>query len=306
MRPEMIKVIAVVGPTSSGKTAFAIKLAKALGGEVISADSRQVYRGADLMSGKATKKEMRGIPHHLLSIADPRRQYSVDRFVRDAHKAIANITARGKIPIVCGGTGFYIDALLQGLSLPEVPPNIALRKKLSKKTPVQLFSILKKLDPARAKTIDRQNPARLIRAIEIAKALGKVPNRETNAIYRTFWIGLDLPDEELKRKIRKRIEVRMKAGMFAEAKRFRKVGVSLARMKALGLEFRHLADLIENKSTREEFTESLERDIWRYARRQRTWFRRNKEIVWVSPTAISQTLKLATSFIRNSNPYAIS
>lgn len=298
MQTEKIRVIAVVGPTSSGKTAFAVALAKALGGEVISADSRQVYRGADLMSGKATKKEMGGIPHHLLSIADPRRQYSVDRFVRDAQKAIADVVKRGNVPIVCGGTGFYVDALLQGLSLPEVPPNQKLRKTLSKKSPSQLFALLKKIDPARAKTIDRNNPARLIRAIEIAKALGKVPKRTNSTIYRTIWFGLDLPDAELKDKIRKRIDARMKAGMLSEAKRFRKMGVSAKRMHALGLEFRHLANLIEGKVTRKEFEETLARDTWRYAKRQRTWFQRNKDIRWIKPTDWRKASALSRAFLK--------
>lgn len=298
MKDIKTKVIAIVGPTASGKTAFAVRLAKKLRGEVISADSRQVYRGATLMSGAATRKEMHGIPHHLLAITNPRKQYSADMFVRDARKAITEITSRGKIPIVCGGTGFYIDALLQGLSLPEVKPNPALRKKLAKKSAPQLFSILQKLDSKRARSIDRRNPVRLIRAIEIAHALGQVPQLTRNPSYNVLWIGLDLTEEILKLKIQRRIASRMRAGMLREAARFRKGGVSFKRMHALGLEFRHLARLLQGKVSQETFTRDLLRDVRAYAKRQRTWFKRNKEIVWMRPSDIARAVSLSKKHLQ--------
>jgi len=174
---ERQKVLIIVGPTASGKSALAIEIAKKLSGEVISADSRQVYRGLDIGTGKVTKREMRGIPHHLLDVASPKRVLSAGDFVARASRAIADITARGKLPIVAGGTGFYIDALMRRVALGKAPPNPALRKKLAEKSATQLFALLKKRDPTRAASMDtpseRNNKLRLIRALEIAQRQSK-------------------------------------------------------------------------------------------------------------------------------------
>ncbi len=299
MKEKKQKVIAIVGPTSSGKSALGVYLAKKLGGEVISADSRQVYRGVDLISGKVTQREMGGVPHHMLSIADPKKPYSVQMYATHAAKIIEGIRQRGKVPIILGGTGFYIDALLRGISLPSVLPNASLRRRLSKKSASQLFILLKKLDPHRAKTIDCNNPVRLVRAIEIAKALGKVPKikKQNYTIYRTLFIGLDLPDKILKKKIRARIKERLTKGMVQEAKLLRKDGVSLKRMRSLGLELRHLADLLEGKISRKDFIDNLAIDIWHYAKRQRTWFRRHKDVVWLAPRDKKKVLHRARTFL---------
>ncbi|HDO23680.1 MAG TPA: tRNA (adenosine(37)-N6)-dimethylallyltransferase MiaA, partial [bacterium] len=169
------KVIVILGPTASGKSEMAVKLAKKFNGEIISADSRQVYRGMDIGTGKITQKEMRGIPHHLLDVASPKKVFTVIDFKKRAEKAIKDIIKRGKISIICGGTGFYIQAITGGISIPEVKPNWKLRKQLEKKNAEQLFKMLKKLDPKRSKTIDAKNPRRLIRAIELAQSLGHFP-----------------------------------------------------------------------------------------------------------------------------------
>ena len=170
------KILVIVGPTAGGKSALAVRLAKKLNGEIISADSRQVYKGLNIGTGKITKKEMRGVPHHLLDIINPKKRFSAADFVRLGRKVIADIWARGRTPIICGGTGFYIDALLGKVPFPNVPPNTALRKRLAGKTAPELFTILKKWNSAWAKKIEnnyseRHNPRRLIRAIEIAKSL---------------------------------------------------------------------------------------------------------------------------------------
>ncbi len=279
----MQKAYVIVGPTASGKSAFAIQLAKKVNGEIISADSRQVYRGMDIGTGKVTKKEMVGIPHHLLSVADPKRQYSVERYQRDARKALSDILARGKTPIICGGTGFYIDALVDGTILPSVPPNSTLRKKLEAMSTEKLFALLKKRDPSRAQTIDAKNPRRLIRALEIAEALGKVPTQKSAPLPTIHfeWIGIDLPDEELKKKIHQRLLSRMRSGMLAEVKKLRRRDLSWRRMEDLGLEYRWLARYLRHTISREEMLTKLEMDIWHYAKRQRTWFKRNKKIKWV-------------------------
>ena len=162
------KIIVVVGPTASGKSDMGVSLARTFGGEIISADSRQVYRGLDIGSGKITKKEMCGVPHFCLDLASPKKIFTAKDYERCARSAIGNIRQKNKIPIFVGGTGLYIDVALGRMRLADIPPNPRLRKRLAKKTAAQLFTLLKKLDPKRARAIDAKNPVRLIRAIEIA------------------------------------------------------------------------------------------------------------------------------------------
>lgn len=275
-------IIAVVGPTAAGKSAFAVELAKRLGGEVVSADSRQVYRGLDIGSGKIAKREMKGVPHHLLDAADPKRTFTVVDFTKRAEKAIADIARRGKVPIIVGGTGFYVDALLSGAAMPDVPENKTLRKELGRKTPEELFAELCALDPRRAKKIDRHNKVRLIRAIEIARAIGAVPAmRKKKPPYRVLWLGLSMPRDMLRDAIRARLAARLKQGMIAEAKRLHTKGVSLKRLKALGLEYRYAAMHLSGELSRKDMEAVLAVKIYQYAMRQLTWFRRNTEIIWI-------------------------
>lgn len=163
------KLIVIVGPNASGKSDLAVAIARAVGGQVVSADSRQVYKGMDIGSGKITKKEMKGVKHHLLDVARPRSTFTVTRYRNLALKAIKKIQRENQIPILCGGTGFYIQAVVDGIVIPEVKPDRALREKLEKMSAEKLYSILEKIDPRRAQTIEKQNPRRLIRAIEIVK-----------------------------------------------------------------------------------------------------------------------------------------
>ena len=208
------KIICVVGATSTGKSDLAVRIAKKYNGEVISADSRQVYKGLNLGTGKVTKKEMAGIPHHLLNVAAPKTTYTAANYEKDATEALQRILNKSRIPIICGGTGLYIDALLGKLTLPEVPPNKKLRASLSKLPAEKLFKKLQKLDPRRAKEIDQYNPVRLIRAIEIATSLGSVPKlNKYKPRYETLTIGLTLPKEELQKRIHTRLLARMKQGM---------------------------------------------------------------------------------------------
>ncbi|MDP2629917.1 MAG: tRNA (adenosine(37)-N6)-dimethylallyltransferase MiaA, partial [Candidatus Uhrbacteria bacterium] len=239
------KIIVLVGPTASGKSDLAVRLAKKYGGEVISADSRQVYRGLDIGTGKITKKEMRGIRHHLLDVASAKRVFTVENFQKLGAHEITDIGKRGKLPMICGGTGFYISALVDGLVLPEVSPNFSLRKKLAKKSTEQLFALLKKLDPRRARTIDHRNPRRLIRAIEIATALGKVPRVSRRQAYDPLFIGISVSKEELRGRIHKRLLARMGQGMVTEAKQLHQKGVSWKRMEEFGLEYRYLARYLQ-------------------------------------------------------------
>jgi len=277
------KIYVIVGPTASGKTAYSIKLAKKINGEIISADSRQVYRGLDIGTGKVTKKEMAGIPHHLLDVANPRKVFTVADFQKLANQKIREILKRGKTPIIVGGTGFYIQAIVDDLILPAVPPNKKLRANLEVKPPSELLALLKKLDPRRAQEIDSQNPRRLIRAIEIARALGKIPplRGETSQCFNFEIIGIKIEQEELNKKIHDRLLVRLKHGMIAEVKKLHAQGLSWKRMEELGLEYRYLARFLQDKITKPEMVAQLEKAIINYSKRQMTWFKRDQRIKWL-------------------------
>lgn len=282
------KIITIVGPTASGKTGFSIWLAKelekvGLHAEIISADSRQIYIGLDIGTGKVTKEEMNSIPHHMIDVCDPKEIYSVADFVAGATNTIKEIIDRGNIPIIVGGTGFYIDTLVRGISLPNVPKNEELRKELETKSKEELFEMLLKLDDNRAQDIDKDNKVRLIRAIEVSKTLGNVPEIKTNTKYNSLFVGINPGDEILQKNIHTRLLQRLDGGMVAEAENLHKEGLSYERMRELGLEYSFLADYLEKKKTYEEFVSLLNTAIWQYARRQKTWFKRNQEIHWINP-----------------------
>lgn len=292
----MEKVIVILGPTASGKTALSIALARALDGEVISADSRQVYRGLDVGTGKVTKKEMKNVPHHLLDVANPKKVYSASHFVRDGRKAISDIVSRGKTPIIAGGTGFYIDTLIGTIPLTEVPPNPKLRKELSAYILKQLQKRFKKLDPKRFKIIDTKNPVRLIRAIEIATALGKVPTMPSKKLYDVLYIGLAVPSETLKKNIHTRLLKRIPR-ILREVKKLHKEGLSWKRLEDLGLEYRYTARYLQNKISKQELLSDLEKEIVNYAKRQMTWFKRNKDTKWIAPTATQKAVSVSKRFL---------
>src|SRR3989339_761204 len=225
------KIIIILGQTATGKSNLAVKIAKKINGEIISADSRQVYVGLDIGTGKITQKERKGIPHHLIDIVKPKNKFTVAEYKKLAEEKIKEIISRDKTPIICGGTGFYIDAITKGVIFPKVPPNSKLRKILEKKSTEQLLKILKKLDPTRAKNIDFKNKVRLIRAIEIAKALGKIPKKtEARLPFKFIKIGLYLPPDKLKKKIEKRLLIRKKMGMLGETRKLHKQGLSWKRI----------------------------------------------------------------------------
>lgn len=273
------KIIVVCGPTSTGKSDYAVHLAKQINGEIISADSRQVYIGMDIGSGKITTKEMRGIPHYMLDVASPKRTFSVAQFKKQGGACIKKILKKGKTPIICGGTGFYIDALL-GLELPEVKPNPTLRKKLEKQDTLSLSILLKQLDPKRYKTIDTKNKVRLIRAIEIATALGAVPKVIKKTPYNVSWIGLDMDDATLQNRIDLRLQKRLKQGMIKEVEKLHAAGISWKRLESFGLEYMYCALYLQKKITKQELIDGIKTASWHYVKRQRTWFKKNSCVVW--------------------------
>ena len=276
------KVLVILGPTASGKSSLAVKLAKKFGGEIISADSRQVYKGLDIGTGKITKKEMRGVPHHLLDVANPKKQFTVAEYKKLAERKIDEI----RLPIVVGGTGFYIDALTGRANFPDVPPNKKLREKLSKKSNEILFKLLRQKDPKRAKTIDPHNKVRLIRALEIVETLGKVPPVQHRVLHKKF-IFVGLKSNSLDKRIYTRLVKRI-PGIIRETKK-----LSFKRAYELGLEYRYAALYLKKKLTKKEFVEQLFIAIRQYAKRQMTWFKRNKKIKWFAPTEFKKITKYA-------------
>ncbi len=278
----------IVGPTASGKSELAVRIAKKFKGEVISADSRQIYRNLDIGTGKVpgrriigSRTSYKGVPHHCIDFVSPKRTYTVAEYKKCAQKAISDIASRGKVPMLVGGTGFWIDAVVYDLDLPAVPPNPKLRKKLEKRNVTELLKMFQKLDPERAKTIEQKNPRRLIRAIEIAKTLGRAPKVKKRSPYTALWIGLTSPSETRSRKIRNRVEKMVKSGLVAETKKLLQDRVPQKRIREFGFEYRAALDYLQNGIDKERLRQRIVRDSIQYARRQMVWFKHNKEIHWV-------------------------
>ena len=278
------KVVAVIGPTASGKSDLGIFLARKFGGEIISADSRQVYVGMDIGTGKVTKKEQRLAKHHLLDVASPKKVFTVSDFKKLGQKALFDIASRNRLPIIVGGTGFYIDALVHNIAVPEVSPNKKLRAELAKQSAEQLFSRLSALDPRRAKTIDPKNKRRLIRALEIVEVTGKVPALNTkyevlDTKYDILWLGLK--PKNLEKRIVDRVTERLKRGAVGEVKKLIKSGVSKKRIRDLGLGYREIIRFLDKEISQEEMRREFVKSEIKYSKRQMTWFKRKKEIHWV-------------------------
>jgi tRNA dimethylallyltransferase len=292
------KILIIVGPTASGKTALSIELAQKFNGEIISADSRQVYCGLDLGTGKVTHEEMQNIKHHLLDVADPSDVYTSAEFVRDGRNAIGEILKEKKLPIIAGGTFFYIDALLGKVEMPEVPPNPELRAKLDKMSVESLYGALEKSDPRRADEIDPQNKRRLIRALEVVEALGKVPKHTTESKYEVLTVGIKTDKKELYRKIKKRLKKRMAAGMIDEVKALHKKGMTYERMEELGLEYRYIARFLKEKISEKEMLGEIETKTRQFAKRQLTWLKRDKTIKWFPLEEKDEIFKAVSNFIQ--------
>jgi len=278
------KIIIILGPTASGKSSTAIKLAQKFNGEIISADSRQIYKGMDIGSGKITPQERALISHYMLDIVSPKTDFSVAKFKKRAEKYIENILKRDKLPIICGGTGFWIQAIVDDIIYPEVKPNWELRKKLEKESLENLFEKLEKIDPQRAKTVDIKNKVRLIRAIEICQTLGKVPIKKevTSSKYNFLQIGILRDKESLHQRIKLNVEQRFKGGMITEVENLKKSGLSWKKIESFGLSFKLVPQFIRGKiKTIPELKEKIYLAEKNYAKRQMTWFKRDKRIKWI-------------------------
>lgn len=293
----MKSLIVVLGPTASGKSDLAVEIAKKINGEVVSADSRQIYKGMDLGTGKITKKETSNIKHHLIDVVSPKSKYTVARYQKEALIAIKKIWSKNKIPIICGGTGLYIDSITKGIVFPEVKPNIKLRNILEKKETEELFKILRKNDPKRAASIDKNNRRRLIRALEIIDKIGSVPTQKNIPIdAKILYIGISKNSEELKKLIHVRLLKRIKNGLFLEVKKLRKLGISWKKLDSFGLEYRYVARYLQKQITKNEMIESLESEIRKYSKRQMTWFKRDNAINWIKNK--NEALNLVSLFVK--------
>jgi tRNA dimethylallyltransferase len=299
------KLIVILGPNASGKTGLSIELAKLIkpgfmgykGAEIISADSRQIYKGLDLGTGKITEKEMSGIPHHLLNVALPKKVFTVADYQKLGNLAIRKIIDQDKLPIICGGTGLYIDSLIYNYSFPAVEPDLDLRCELEKKTTETLLKELQKKDPRRTKNIDSKNRRRLIRALEIVIKSGKpISKLNKHPSYDFLKIGIARSPEELKERIIKRLDERLSQGMVAEVKSLHDKRLPWKRMEELGLEYRYLSRYLRGKIDYEDMKTGLQKEIIRYAKRQMTWFKKDSAIHWV--TNKKTAAELVKSFLR--------
>ncbi len=271
-----MKYPVITGPTASGKTALAVALASDLNGEIISADSRQIYTGMDIGTGKDLE-EYGSVPYHLIDIAPAGYKYNLFEYLRDAREAMDNILARGKVPVVCGGTGMYLEALVRGTHLPEVPINENLRSELSGKSLEELSGILKTMKTLHNST-DIDTAKRAIRAIEIQTYYHENPDAARDVTpgipdERAVIVGVDIDRETRRRRISDRLHARIKAGMIDEVKALLDSGIAPEDLIYYGLEYKFVTSYITGQMSLERMTESLEIAIHQFAKRQMTWFR---------------------------------
>jgi tRNA dimethylallyltransferase len=277
-------VIAIVGPTASGKSALAMRVAERLDGEIVSADSRQVYRGMDIGTAKPTADERARVPHHLIDVADPGERYDVLRYQRDGRAALAEIRARGRVALVVGGTGLYVRALLDGLDLASLPHDPSLRAQLESEDPATLHDRLRAIDPDAASRVDPRNRRRLVRYLEVATIVGGPVPRVRDRSIAGLRIGLRPPRDVLVAAIERRVREMVETGVLEEMRGLVARGVDprLPSMSAHG--YVHWASHLRGEIDLETAIAHTARDVRAYSRRQMTWFRRDAAIRWFDPT----------------------
>jgi tRNA dimethylallyltransferase len=286
------KIVVIVGPTGSGKTALSIALGKAFSGEVINADSRQVYRGLDIGTEKITKAEMENIPHHLIDIIDPSEAYSAFDFKRDATKAVEEITARGHLPIIAGGTFFYVDTLLGKSVGAPAPQNPTLRAQLEEMSTKELYALLEAKDQRRSKTIEKDNKRRLVRALEVIDVLGVVPEvRTLECPYDVLMIGIRVDREKHREVLKVRGKKALEHGLIEELEKLLKHGASESRLSEIGLEYKEALSYLHGEITYERLLERFTEVNWQYAKRQLLWLKRYDEAVWFDAPVNAEEIK---------------
>lgn len=289
IKNNLPKILCVVGPTASGKTAYAIELAKGNNGEIVSCDSMQIYTYMNIGTAKATAEERAEVPHHMIDFVDPNRDYSVADFVTDARACIAEILSRGKMPVLCGGTGLYIDSVLKSVEFSPQKRDDKLRDELWKKAEQDgaesVYEILKELDPVEADKVHYNNVKRVIRAIEICKTTGMTKTEADKLsigkpMYNPTIYGLNMPREKLYERIDRRVDIMVEQGLVGEVRQLLNMGIrrDSTAMQAIG--YKELVRYIDGLCDFETAIEDIKRESRRYAKRQLTWFRRNPDIIW--------------------------
>lgn len=290
MSDNKIKVISIAGPTASGKTSLSVKLAQSFGAEIVSADSMQIYKGMDIATAKPTKEEMCSIPHHLMDYVNAQESYSVARYIEDANKAITDIHTRGKLPMIVGGTGLYMDSLLSGITYCEGEVDLELRKKLQDRlSAMGIDSMLQELsvfdpDSAHRLSVER-NPKRIIRAMEVYYTTGvtmteqNLRSRDNDSPYNPTKIALNFKDrQKLYDRINLRVDIMLEQGLVKEAEAYFALNPGNTAVQAIG--YKELKPYFDGESSLDECVETLKRSTRRYAKRQLTWFMRDPQIHW--------------------------
>jgi len=305
-------IICVVGPTASGKTKLAVELAKACDGEVLSCDSMQIYRRMDIGTAKPTAEEMQGIPHHMIDVVEPDDSFSVGRYVEMADPILQDVLARGKTCIVCGGTGLYVDSLMDGRTFapyPETGKRQQLEQLAAEQGIGAVMDILREHDPESASRIDPANKKRVIRAAEVFLETGKTitqHNLETQMVppkYDPLWIGLDFADRaELYARIDKRVDLMVADGLLPEIEGLLAEGIPASATSLQAIGYKEPMAALRGEMTMDEAIEKIKTESRRYAKRQLTWFRRNPKIHWISnrePVQFADIWEKAMSFLEN-------
>lgn len=285
--PQKPKIITVVGPTASGKTTLGIFLAKHFDGEIVSADSRQIYRGMDIGTAKPTELETSAIPHYMINIKDPDEDYTVSEYKTDAIAAIHEISKRGHLPLLVGGTGLYIKAVLENLDIPNIEADAQLRAELEKEIEEKgLDSVVQKLlavDPDAVETVDLKNPRRVVRALEVTIATGQpftAQQKKNEPLFDPLTIGIDVPSEVLRQRIDGRIDTMMQEGFVDEVKALiKKYPSTTPAFNAIG--YAEIINYLQSGTSLDEAVAAIKLNTWHYAKRQMTWFKKDKSIRWV-------------------------
>ncbi|MBO5573505.1 MAG: tRNA (adenosine(37)-N6)-dimethylallyltransferase MiaA [Clostridium sp.] len=311
---EKKPLIVIAGPTASGKTALSIDLAGRIGGEIISADSMQVYRHMDIGSAKVTPEEMQGIPHHLIDVLDPTEEFNVVVFQKLAGEAIREIESRGHIPVIVGGTGFYIQALVYDIDFTETEEDSALREELAEiarlKGPGELHRLLEEADPASARAIHENNVKRMIRALEFYRQTGKrisehnEQERGKESPWNLFYYVLTMERSLLYDRINRRVDRMMEQGLPEEVERLRQMGCRADMTSMQGLGYKELLAYLEHGGSLAETAERIKQNTRHFAKRQLTWFRRERDVRWLYADQMSEEEMLAriTEDLRTGKP----
>lgn len=302
-------LVILTGPTAVGKTALSIALAKEIGGEIISADSMQVYRRMDIGSAKITPEEMAGVPHHLIDVLEPDQEFNVVVFQKLAKRAVADIYSRGHIPVVVGGTGFYIQALVYDIDFTENDEDTALRRSLEelarREGAEALYERLRAVDPESCESIHANNIKRVIRAIEFYEKTGKKisdhnrEQRQNDSPYNVAYFVLNDDRERIYERINERVDLMMAQGLTEEVRALRESGCRKDMVSMQGLGYKELLSYLEGEMSLEEAVYLIKRDTRHFAKRQLTWFRREKEVIWIEKNVFDRNSQKMLEFMQD-------